>query len=69
MYNEEEKTIIWDETEKFYDYIAWIHYIIEKVLKPNNYSINGLVSWNGEEIGDSGEIKITDNKVYINTIY
>ena len=69
MYNEEEKTIIWDGTEKFYDYIGWIHYIIENVLKPNNYSIKGLVSWNGEEIGDSGEIKITDNKVYINTIY
>ena len=57
--------IEWDGGEKFYDYIGWIQYIIEKVLKPKGYKLSGEVEWNGEGLGDIGKIKITNNIIKI----
>jgi hypothetical protein len=39
-------------------------YIINKILKPNGYVLNGVVQWQGEEVGDVGEIFVEDNKVF-----
>jgi hypothetical protein len=58
-------TIEWDGGEKFYDYIEWIKYIIERVLKPRKYKLNGVVEWQGEERDDIGLITIKNNKVTI----
>ena len=55
--------IEWDEGEKFYDYVEWIVYIIENILKPKGYILNGSVKWRGEEFGDLGTIKIKNNVV------
>jgi hypothetical protein len=46
--------IEWDEGEKFYYYVEWIEYIIEKILIPRGYSLTGEVAWEGEEQGDIG---------------
>lgn len=59
----DEETIEWDEGEKFYYYTEWLVYLIEKVLKPNGYTVNGEVLWSGEETGDTGKIIVTDNVV------
>lgn len=59
----DENTIEWDGGEKFYNYVEWLVYIIEKVLKPNGHTVNGEVTWSGEETGDVGKILVTDNVV------
>lgn len=58
-------TIKWNGAEKFYNYIEWIQYIIDKVLIPHNYKLNGVVSWYGENRSDKGQIIIKDNEVTI----
>jgi hypothetical protein len=56
--------IEWDGGEKFYNYTEWLVYIINKLLEPNGYVLNGVVQWQGEEVGDVGEIFVEDNKVF-----
>ena len=65
-YNEDENIIEWDGCEKFYEYIDWIKYIIENILEPKDYKLNGCVSWRGEEFDDIGKILIKNNEVFIN---
>jgi hypothetical protein len=60
---EDAKHIEWDEGEKFYAYIEWLEYIIEKVLKPKGYKLNGEVEYQGEDPSDFGMIVVTDNVV------
>lgn len=55
--------IEWDGSEKFYNYVEWIEYLIENFLKPWGYTVNGTVEWQGEESDDRGRIVITDNIV------
>jgi len=56
--------IEWDGGEKFYNYTEWLVYLIHKILAPNGYVLNGVVTWQGEETGDVGEIFVEDNKVF-----
>jgi hypothetical protein len=65
--NEDGTEIAWDEGEKFYSYVAWIEYIIEKILEPRGYSLTGNVNWTGEDSNDIGVISIVENKVTIHT--
>lgn len=55
--------IIWDGSEKFYNYVEWIEYLITNFLKPWGYKLNGIVEWQGEERSDTGVIQIVDNEV------
>ena len=59
------KAIEWDYGEKFYDYIEWLGWIIEKLLKPADLILNGEVEWNGEEPSDVGKIIVKDNVVTV----
>lgn len=61
--NEDGTEIEWDGGEKFYEYVAWIEYLIDKILKPRGYVLNGEVRWQGEDDNDRGTIVITDNVV------
>jgi len=56
--------IEWDEGEKFYHYSDWLVYLIHKILAPNGYVLNGVVTWQGEETGDVGEIIVENNRVF-----
>lgn len=56
-------TIEHDGGEKFYNYVEWIEYIIDKILKPRGYSLTGQVTWVGEDRSDLGRILIVDNVV------
>jgi len=60
---EDNQTIKWDGNEKFYGYIEWLKYIIDKILAPKGYIVNGEVEWNGEEQGDTGKVIVVNNKV------
>lgn len=59
--------IFWDGGEKFYEYVPWIQYLIERVLAPRGYTLNGEVDWVGEDRNDQGRIKIENNVVKILT--
>src|ERR1700679_4010920 len=55
--------IEWDGGEKFYDYVAWIEYLVSHFLAPWGYNVNGTVEWEGESRGDVGRIVVADNLV------
>lgn len=55
--------IMWDGGEKFYEYVEWIEYLIKAVLQPRGYTLNGEVTWQGEESGDIGKIIVENNTV------
>jgi hypothetical protein len=61
--NKDGSAVVWDEGEKFYDYVAWIKYLIEHFLRPWGYILDGDVSWEGEEAPDEGVIRIRDSIV------
>ena len=57
------EAIEWDGSEKFYNYVEWIEYIIEHFLKRWGRTLNGEVEWSGEDDDDRGKIVIEDNSV------
>jgi len=59
------KSIEWNGGEKFYHYKAWLEYIICNVLEPRGYILNGTVDWHGEDPSDSGQLKVKDNVLYV----
>lgn len=61
--DEDGTAIIWDDGEKFYDYVQWIEYLIENFLAPWGYLVNGAVEWDGEGRGDVGRILVVNNAV------
>lgn len=61
--NEEGTAIVWDGCEKFYDYAAWLAYLIEHFLAPWGYTLNGEVTWQGEDPSDMGKLVVEDNRV------
>ena len=60
---EDGATLEWDQGEKFSEYVAWIRYLIRNMLKPWGYSLNGEVSWLGEDADDRGVIYCCNNEV------
>lgn len=61
------QTIVWDEGEKFYEYVRWLQYIIDHFLKPWGYTLNGTVRWSGEEVDDVGKIIVENNIINTET--
>jgi len=57
--------IEWDGTEGFTDYTEWLSYLINKILIPNHYILNGEVIWEGESKHDFGKIIVIDNVIKI----
>lgn len=55
--------IEWNGREKFYNYVEWLQYLIEKVLKPRGYILRGDVYWQGETCYDAGCISVENNIV------
>lgn len=61
--SEDGQFLQWDGSEKFYNYVEWLKYLIDKILAPRGYILNGEVSWSGEDQGDVGKIVVTNNVV------
>lgn len=55
--------IEWDEGEKFYNYIEWLEYLLQKVLIPKGYHLNGDVEYQGEADNDYGVIIVENDKI------
>ena len=61
--NEDGSEIEWDGGEKFYCYVEWLQYIIDNVLEPKDYKLNGEVEYQGEDPEDFGMIVVKDNVI------
>lgn len=55
--------LVWDGSEKFYEYTAWLEYLINNFFNPWGVTLNGEIFWQGEEPTDMGKIVVTDNVV------
>ena len=55
--------IQWNGTEKFYNYIEWLKYIIENFLMPWGYVLNGSIDYEGENRMDRGHIIVQNNQI------
>lgn len=53
----------WDGGEKFYDYVAWLNYLIANFVEPWGLTLNGSIEWQGEESDDLGRIDVNNNVV------
>jgi len=60
-------SISWDGGEKFYYYVEWLKYIIKMILEPKGYTLNGEVTWVGEDSSDHGKLIVKDNQVSTKT--
>jgi len=67
MPNEDGTVIAWDGSEKFYNYVDWLEFLIENFLDPWGYVLNGDVEWQGEDREDMGKIVVKDNEVSTKT--
>jgi hypothetical protein len=55
----------WNGSEKFYDYIEWLEYLIAAFFIPWGRVLNGSVAWQGESDRDQGLISVVNNKISI----
>lgn len=75
---EDGKFLEWDGGEKFYAYVEWLQYIIDKVFPyitadgDEPLSLTGSITWQGEESEDMGRIQVNNNVVTVlegNVVY
>ena len=57
--------IEWNGTEKFYNYVEWLQYIINKYAKPTGKTVHGSVNYYGQDDGDHGVIICDNNNVIL----
>lgn len=55
--------IQWNGAEKFYCYVEWLEYLINNILSPGDYTLNGEVWYQGDDDNDFGSISIVNNRV------
>ena len=55
--------INWDGNEKFYNYLEWLSFLMERYLKPWGYTVEGTLDWQGEDDDDFGRIIVTKNEI------
>jgi len=63
--NEDGTELSWDYGEKFYNYVEWLNYLIEKFFIPWGRKLSGEILWYGEDRDDFGKIKVRNNEVFI----
>ncbi len=60
---EDGRYLQWYGTEKFYNYVEWMRYLIEHFFQPWGCTLNGEIEWQGEKEDDIGAIKVKGNVV------
>ncbi len=60
---EDLKGIRWNGAEKFYNFGPWLEYLIVSFLKPWGYTLNGKVTWQGEDPNDKGLLWVNNNEL------
>ena len=62
---DDESTLAWDGSEKFYHYIEWLQYLIAHFFEPWGIKLNGEITWQGEDSSDIGKIVVRNNAIAI----
>ena len=62
--SQDELSIEWNRAEKFRNYEEWFIYIVDRILMPRGYVLNGRVRWHGEDPDDSEFIEVVDKQVH-----
>jgi hypothetical protein len=57
--------LVWNGGEKFYNYIDWLKYLIDRFFSKWGVLLNGEITWQGEEPDDKGKIIVKKNEVSI----
>ena len=57
--------LVWDGGEKFYRFVPWLRYLIDRFFAPSGYVLHGTVEWQGEDLEDKGLIQVIDNKITV----
>lgn len=55
-------SIGWDGGEKFYDYAEWLQWLVGWLAARGIESV-GILSWSGEQAGDTGTLTVFDGRV------
>jgi hypothetical protein len=63
--NEDGTELAWNGSEKFYNYIEWLQYLIQHFFEPWGIKLNGEIEWVGEDSSDRGKIVVHDNEITI----
>lgn len=61
--NDDDKTIGFNGSEKFYEYVPWMQYITDSLKQKFGIEVSGEVNYSGEDFEDHGILKIVDGKV------
>lgn len=60
--------LVWDGGEKFYEYEAWLQYMLDHFFNPWGLVLNGKVKWQGEEMDDRGLITVKNNVMTVKNL-
>lgn len=63
--NEDGTALTWNGGEKFYEYVPWLEFLLKHFLVPWGYTLNGRVTWQGDDSDDRGVITVEQNKVIV----
>lgn len=55
--------IKWDGEEKFYGYVIWLKWIVDKFLIPNGYILNGTVKYQADDDKDERGFLIVQKNI------
>lgn len=58
----------WDGGEKFYEYEAWLQWMIDHFFNRWGVKLNGKIDWRGDNFDDMGSIIVKDSKVKIKNL-
>lgn len=50
---------------KFYDYVDWLKYMMKNFFVPWGYTVNGIISWQGEQEDDIGKIIAINSDIVV----
>ena len=56
--NEKTGVVEWNDSEKFYNYVEWLKFLVDNFFEPAGYKLNGEIVWEGEERDDNGVIVV-----------
>ncbi len=54
----------WNGSEKFYNYVEWLNYMINHFFNVWNVQLNGEILYDGESDGDEGNILAVNSIIY-----
>ena len=63
--SEDGTELSWNGGEKFYNYTAWLKYLIKNFFEPWKKKLTGEINWYGEDRDDIGKIKVRNNDVFV----